>query len=483
MITRNRRRLLVGAAWGLLAAGVAYACKDFLDIPPQGIVEEAQLETKAGVEGLLIAAYRSLDCSNSSGAWGCAASNWVWGSVSSDDAYKGSSAGDQQPINDIETYLWGLGEAEGYLNQKWGQVYDGVYRANAALRTLELVQATKPLEIVGAGAKGSRGEALFRRAHYHFEALRMWGNIPYYCESDTTPVVLGGFRKPNDLGVDSVVKLILLDLDSAIAVLPATPRNGDKGRATSWTAKAYKGRVEVYAAALNPNYYDSALVTLRDVKQNGPYALETSFDHVWTGFDQYQNGKETILAYQASVRDGEPNGENANFGERLNFPHSGNPFGCCGFHQPSQNLVNFFAVDANGLPGGLDSARVIVNSIRARAGQKAQGCGQTAAQDSTINNRYATYCASNGNLTVSLVQNATLDSVTTPWAVYRIGLYPGPWANQDSARKYVRYERRLELGMEGQRFFDLRRWRIAITEIHAYLGEERNRRKYLATYD
>ncbi len=593
MITRNRRRLLVGAAWGVLAAGVAYACKDFLDIPPQGIVEEAQLETKAGVEGLLIAAYRSLDCSNSSGAWGCAASNWVWGSVSSDDAYKGSSAGDQQPINDIETYLWGLGEAEGYLNQKWGQVYDGVYRANAALRTLELVQATKPLEIVGADAKGIRGEALFLRAHYHFEAFRMWGNIPYYFENDTTPVVLGGFRKPNDLGVDSVVKLILLDLDSAIAVLPATPRNGDKGRATSWTAKAYKGRVEVYAAALNPNYYDSALVTLRDVKQNGPYALETSFDHVWTGFDQYQNGKETILAYQASVRDGEPNGENSNFGERLNFPHSGSPFGCCGFHQPSQNLVNFFAVDANGLPlaldsatwntsppvyrdtnfaannlqavdprldwtvgrdnvpykdwgvhkrewirdpglysgpyspkknvqenaanaannvgwvptqtndvnihlfryadmllllaeaeverGVLDSARVIVNSIRARAGQKAQGCGQTAAQDSTINNRYATYCASNGSLTVPLVQTATLDSVTTPWAVYRIGFYPGPWTNQDSARKYVRYERRLEFAMEGQRFFDLRRWRIAITEIPAYLAEERNRRPYLAS--
>jgi len=61
-------------------------------------------------------------------------------------------------------------------------------------------------------------------------------------------------------------------------------------------------------------------------------------------------------------------------------------------------------------------------------------------------------------MAIPLVQNATLDSITTPWAVYRIGLYPGPWTNQDSSRKYVHYERRLELAMEGQHFFDLRRW-------------------------
>ena len=40
-----------------------------------------------------------------------------------------------------------------------------------------------------------------------------------------------------------------------------------------------------------------------------------------------------------------PNGTNANYGERLNFPYSGSHFGCCGFNQPSQNLVNFFRVD------------------------------------------------------------------------------------------------------------------------------------------
>ena len=83
----------------------------------------------------------------------------------------------------------------------------------------------------------------------------------------------------------------------------------------------------------------------------GPYALQPSYDQVWTGFKSLENGKETIFAYQASANDGEPNGNNANYGERLNFPHSGSPFGCCGFHQPSQNMMNSFIVDATtGLP-------------------------------------------------------------------------------------------------------------------------------------
>ena len=53
------------------------------------------------------------------------------------------------------------------------------------------------------------------------------------------------------------------------------------------------------------------------------------------GLQGLENGKETIFAYQASANDGEPDGNNANYGERLNFPHSGSPFGCCGFHQPT----------------------------------------------------------------------------------------------------------------------------------------------------
>jgi hypothetical protein len=336
------------------------------------------------------------------------------------------------------------------------------------------------------------------------------------------------------------------------------------GRATKWTATAYKGRVQMYTGD-----FAGALATLRSVQASGVYALESTFDKVWTGFKDLENAKETIFAYQASVNDGEPNGNNSNFGERLNFPHSGSPFGCCGFHQPSQNLVNFYRVDATGLPialsdpkwntsntnftaadntvavdprldwtvgrdgvpykdwgthnagwirsptyggpyspkknthekssgaqstvgwtntqlnsvnihlfryadmllmlaeaeaeaGSPEAARIIVNQIRARAAQAAQGPGTDRA-------------------TIAV----PLNSPSITWATYRVGQYPGPW-NQATARQNVRIERRLELAMEGQRFFDLRRWGIADVMLNAYLngtggGAEKTRRTHLAS--
>jgi len=581
MNKRIRNRLVYGTALVLATAAVTYACKDFLNTPPQGTVNEQTLATKSGVEGSLIAAYRSLDCSSSSaGSWGCAASNWVWGSVPSGDAYKGSNAGDQQPINDIETYIWSVGEADNYINQKWSQVYEGVSRANATMRLLAKVRAETPAAISTVDANGIKGEALFLRAHYHFEAYRMWGRIPYYYETDTD------FRKANDISTDSVVKLIIADLNAAIALLPATPRNGDKGRATSWTARAYKGRVQVYGAATTPALWDSALVTLRAVRTSGPYALETSFDHVWTGFTKYRNGPETILAFQASAKDGEPSGWNSNWGERLNFPHSGSHFGCCGFHQPSYNLVNFFQVDANGLPAalagsawnsldtsftggiltpvdprldwtvgrdkvpykdwtlhnrswirdasysgpystkknvhekaadaetnvgwqttqlndvtmhifryadlllllaeaeveaggaaGLANAQTIVNQIRARAAKGVQGCG--SADSVTVAAWPACAGAGRARMVDTLAGGPTLFSLAEPWAVYRIGLYTTPFASQAEARTAVRLERRLELAMEGQRFFDLRRWGGADTTIANYVAKEKTRIPYL----
>jgi hypothetical protein len=553
----SRHPLLLGTASLIFASGL-YACSDFLSSAstPQGTLDETTLANKAGVEGSLIAAYRSLDWNTGVGGnWGSAASNWVWGSVVSDDAYKGSEASDQPAINDIEAYQWATGNTEGYLNEKWRGTYEGVVRSNATLRLLKQVVASKPNEISAADQKGIEGEALFLRAHYHFEAWRMWGNIPYYTDTDTD------FRKPNGTSADAVTAIIR-DLDAAIAALPATPRNGNKGRATQWAAKAYKGRVQVYAGQ-----FAAALTTLREVRNSGPYALEASFDRVWSGFSEFANGPETIFAFQASANDGESNGNNANYGERLNFPHSGSPFGCCGFHQPSQNLVNFYVVDAAGLPialsdpnwnarnatltssiivpvdprldwtvgrdgvpykdwgphaaswirspsyggfysgkkpmhekasgaqssvgwvntqlnnvnihlfryadmllllaeaeveaGSLENARTIVNQIRARAGQRAQGTGVDRA-------------------TIAVPINDP--SIT--WANYRIGQYPA-FASQAAARTAVRFERRLELALEGQRFFDLKRWNIAEATINAYMngvagGSEKSRRLYLA---
>jgi hypothetical protein len=588
----SKHPILVGTTLLILATGALYGCNDFLNnaASPQGTLDQSTLANSAGVEATLIGAYRTLDCTDALGLWGCAASNWVWGSVASDDSYKGSNNTDQPPINDIEGYHWGSPDADSYIAQKWQAVYEGVVRANSTLRLLKQVVSSSPGAFSTAAANSIAGEAIFLRAHYHFEAWRMWGNIPYYREDDTD------FRKANETSALAVAD-ILKDLDSAIKLLPLTPRNGQKARASQWTAKAYKGRVQVYAGQ-----YAAAVTTLQDVKTNGPYALETSYDKVWTGFQAFANGPETIWAFQASANDGDPNGSNANIGERLNFPYSGSHFGCCGFNQPTQNLVNFYQVDANGLPlavsspgtwntsdadfsggpsnltpvdprldytigrdgvpfkdwglylcdptpalcikqgwvrdpgnggfygpkknieeqasgaeskvgwqntqlnsvnihlyryadlllllaeaqvegGDLAGAMANVNLVRARAGVTVQGCGKgaDAATQAVLVAKYPV-CATDSRIAVPL------GDPSVSWAVYKVSPY-STFPSQAYAREAVRTERRLELAMEGQRFFDLRRWGLAYAAaaINGYIngeagGAEKSaaRRLYLA---
>jgi hypothetical protein len=365
----------------------------------------------------------------------------------------------------------------------------------------------------------------------------MWGNIPYYTEADED------FRKTN-VGTDALA-LVLDDLDAAISLLP--PTQSEIGRITSWTAKALKGRVQAHQ-----DNWTGALATLSDVVNNGPYSLEENFHNVFSV--AHNNGPETILAYQASVNDGNPNGENGNRADRLNFPHSGAPnFGCCGFHQPSQNLVNVFKVDNNGLPfldgtwndteltpsdvvdprldwtvgrdgvpyldhglhepgwirdrpwagpyspkkniyeaaanatssvgwqtsqlhsmnlhllryadillllaeaeievGSAENARVLINQIRARAAQGAQG-------------------PDGGPVVVPI------DDAGITWATYNVREYP-PAGWDAIAMDALKMERRLELAMEGHRFFDLRRWGELQSVLNDYLAVEKTRRVYL----
>ncbi len=143
-----------------------FACnEEFLDKPAQGNLDATTLANQAGVEGNLIAAYSLLDGWGNYGNWGGTSSNWIWGSVASDNAYKGSEPGDQQPTQDVELYQWGTGGADDYLNSKWEVSYDGINRANATIILMNSVEG-----IPEEDQERIRGEALFLRAHYHFEA-------------------------------------------------------------------------------------------------------------------------------------------------------------------------------------------------------------------------------------------------------------------------------------------------------------------------
>lgn len=560
----TRQPMLLGTAM-FLAAGSLFGCKEsFLTdaAAPQGVLDAGVLANAAGVEGNLIAAYRQIDVTTGTGGFGGAASNWVFGSVLSDDAYKGSDAADFTAITDLERYQWNAPGADGFLNEKWRNTYEGVSRANATIRLLKQVVKDSPAALNASDQAGIEGEALFLRAHYMFEAYKIWGNVPYLREEDTD------LRKAS-IQKTAVAAEILKDLDAAIAKLPTTPRKGQVGRVTQWTAKAYKGRLQMFTGA-----YAAALTTLREVVNSGPYDLQPSYDQVWTGFQAFANGKETIFAYQASANDGEPSGNNANFGERLNFPHSGSPFGCCGFHQPSQNMVNSFVTDAAGLPTmitspsswnannlELDAARTATMTVDPRLDftvgrdgvpfkdwgahgptwirdetfsgpyspkknvhEKASGAqssvGWVNTQLNSVNihlfryadlllllaeaeveagslanaltlvNRVRTRAAAKaqGPGTAQANIAVPINDASITWAKYTIANYPA-FPSQAYARDAVRAERKIELALEGQRFFDLKRWGVLEQVLNDYInggptsggGNEKSRRNYLAS--
>ena len=88
------------------------------------------------------------------------------------------------------------------------------------------------------------------------------------------------------------------------------------------------------------------------------------------------------------------------------------------------------------------------------------------------NKNVAAYGNASGRNTQQYAQeDASQGYSTTPAANYKIGLYP-PFTSQDYARSAIRFERKIELGMEGHRFYDLTRWGTGAAELNAYAAHE-----------
>lgn len=515
----------------LMGLGVLlWTCNEdeFLTTPPQGVLAASNLSAAEGVNAALISAYSRTDgwaVDWGRSGWGMAGSNWIWGSVTSDDAHKGSEPADGASTQDIELFIWR--PSNGDLEGKFVALYDGIRRANETLGLLadntDLSQADKDR---------IRGEALFLRAHYHADAWKMWQNIPFYTEEDTD------FRKPND---QDVYPLIAADFQEAASLLPAT--QAQVGRATRGAAFAMLGR-----HLMMTRDYAGAKTALDQVTG---YQLQDCYHDIFSLGGE--NGSGMIFSSQASANDGDPNGDNANFSQRLANPHGGSPLGCCGFHQPTQNLINAYRVDANGLPA-LDNSNdnnptadepvdPRVDWVAGRDGipflnwgthdpswvrdrgysseynvkkfaqteEQSSSVGWVQNQLSPINVpliRYADVLlmlaeidVENGNLEdarakVNLVRARAgncaqgadavpvpIDDPTTS-AAYAVGEYTDAWTDQNAAREAVRLERRLELAMEGHRFFDLRRYgeSYMIQTMNDYFDSEQARRPFMTAH-
>jgi starch-binding outer membrane protein, SusD/RagB family len=315
-------------------------CKDsFLDTPPQAALSGATLSSsKNGVNATVVAAYKSLvgwTGNWNENAWGTAPSNWIFNSAA-DEAHKGSEPSDGADMLIYELYQWNAGS--GYLRSKFIATYEGIARSNSAIRTAQDFVKLNPGE--STFGNSAIGDATFLRAYYHFEAYKIWKKAPYYYETDTD------FQKSND---KDMLPLIIKDLDDAIAKLPTNKTAA--GKADKSIATAYRGKAKLYGGD-----YKGALDDFNAVIASGKYSLVDCF------YDNFSvpgdNNKESLFAVQNSVNDGNGDGFNSNFGERLALPHGTSPYGCCGFKNPTYDLAYAFKVDDKGLPMPVEGAKI-----------------------------------------------------------------------------------------------------------------------------
>jgi len=184
-------------------------------------------------------------------------------------------------------------------------------------------------------------EARFLRGHFMFNAKIIFGNPPYVDETVTDYFSVGNVSEGGD--VIDVWPLIEADFQAALNDLPE--ERSQPGRADKMAARAYLAKAHMQQGDL------SAAKPLLDavLADSGP---GNRFELVECFHDNFtiagNNNKESIWEYQASVN--EPGYQNGNYGDVLNFPYGGGPGTCCGFHQPSQNLVNAYQTDGSGLP-------------------------------------------------------------------------------------------------------------------------------------
>lgn len=326
--------LITGLAMAVLAL-IGFACKDsFLEVAPTGQLANAQLTTAKGIESALTAVYSQV---NGRFRRMASPSNWVWGSIRGGDANKGTDPGDFGDINPIQRFEYQ--STQGVIAENWVGLYEGIARANLVMR---LIKEAQP-DVTEATKTSFAAQARFLRAHYYFELKRNYNNTPYVDETVDYGAGIDQVKNDQDLWPK-----IEADMKFALDNLPAT--QAQVGRVNKWAAAAYLGKIYLYQKkyAEAKAQFD-AVIANGVTSNNKKYALVANYGDIFKASND--NNSESVWAYQAAANTGSVNNANPEFD--LNYPYNTGPNGpgnCCGFFQPSFELVNSFRVNANGLP-------------------------------------------------------------------------------------------------------------------------------------
>lgn len=246
-------------------------CSDFLDRTPIDFPTEDKFYTDVqGLEGAVIGAYDAIQSSHQYGGRFIPLMEYRGDNVQDDNS--GGGGGVKYQIG-----VFTETPANSYIKDAWVATYRVIYRCNLILQSIDNVKLTE------AEYNKIAGQASFLRGLSYFNAVRLWGKVPLITETQTVAEARKNTRNETDLIYTQIIK----DLETA-KKLPVSWPDAERGRATSYAAQALLAKVYLYqkqfgkvAEELSPivsAINAGTVVSLVPMNETFPNDLKTSKD-------------------------------------------------------------------------------------------------------------------------------------------------------------------------------------------------------------
>lgn len=255
------------------------SCKKWLDYNPHEdyrITELDYLKSESDYRTMAVSVYTPLQWLNQS---------VVVGDVASDNSVSGGeNASDVLALQQIDDYTHTPVNSQ--LTELWQAAYEGINRANYLTQYKSQNLAGETVDFAGKDAL--YGEIYFLRAYYYFHLVRFFGDVPLFVDRRLS---LSDSRSLSRSPKADVYRQIEADLTAAINVLPAV--QVQKGRITKYAAQALLGKVYLYQEK-----FTEAANMLENVISSNAFSLVSNFGSIFlvTG----ENGPESVFEIQYS---------------------------------------------------------------------------------------------------------------------------------------------------------------------------------------
>jgi starch-binding outer membrane protein, SusD/RagB family len=303
-------------------------CEDFLNLRPEGTIPSTGLDyTKS--ENIFLpvsASYAKLR------DYGAHVFPYIGAfEITSDNADKGSSPEDNPPMKEMDNLTYESNN--GLINDLWTSYFDIISGANYAIHQMPLFVDAMVNTTDKEYALRCQGEAKTIRAYAYFNMTRLFGRVPVI-DTTMTSEQLASVSQSTTL---QLYQFIEKDLSEAINVLPSGYTKEWAGRISKYTAMALKAKVHLYQQE-----WDSVAVLTDKIIKSGKFGLLPNFREVFS-LDG-ENSRESLFEIQSSTL-GKTAGDQTFIeyayvqGPRGNYPSGMQGWGFC---TPSQDLINFF---------------------------------------------------------------------------------------------------------------------------------------------